>query len=78
MRAALDRAIRRRTDYFAQLLREAGQPGDVAARRATLAYATYLGHAQLAHSTPGVRPDTTARSAPPTGRSSATCALSRA
>jgi AcrR family transcriptional regulator len=59
VRAALDRATRRRIGYVAQVLREAGQPGDVAARRATLAYATFLGHAQLAHSTPGVLPDTT-------------------
>jgi AcrR family transcriptional regulator len=58
VRAALDRATRRRIDYIARLLREAGQPARVAARRATLAYATYLGHAELAHSTPGVLPAT--------------------
>ncbi len=58
VRAALSRATRRRIDYVAGLLREAGQPADVAARRATLAYATYLGHAQLAHSTPDVLPAT--------------------
>jgi AcrR family transcriptional regulator len=58
VRAALDRATRWRVDYIARLLREMGQPADVAARRATLAYATYLGHAQLAHSTPDLLPAT--------------------
>jgi AcrR family transcriptional regulator len=58
VRAVLDRATRRRIDYVARLLHEAGQSADVAARRATLAYATYLGHAQLAHSTPDVLPAT--------------------
>jgi AcrR family transcriptional regulator len=60
VRAALDRATRRRVGYVAQLLREAGQPAAVAGRRATLAYATYLGHAQLAYSTPGLLPATDA------------------
>ncbi len=58
VRAALDRVTRRRIGYVAGLLRQAGQPADVAARRATLAYATYLGHAQLAQCTPGVLPAT--------------------
>jgi AcrR family transcriptional regulator len=58
VRAALERATRRRVGYVARLLHEAGQPEAVAARRATLAYATYLGHAQLAHSTPGLLPAT--------------------
>jgi AcrR family transcriptional regulator len=58
VRAALDRATRRRVEYVALLLHEAGQPPDTAARRATLAYATYLGHAQLAHSTPDLLPAT--------------------
>jgi AcrR family transcriptional regulator len=58
VRAALDRVTRRRIGYVARLLRDAGQPADVAARRATLAYATYLGHAELAHSAPGVLPAT--------------------
>ena len=58
VRAALDRATRRRIDYVARLLQEAGQPPTTAARRATLAYATYLGHAQLAHSTPDLLPAT--------------------
>src|ERR1700761_2471100 len=56
--AALNRATRRRVAYVARLLREAGQPSGVATRRATLAYATYLGHAQLAHFTPGLLPAT--------------------
>jgi len=56
--AALDRVTRRRIDYVAGLLREAGQPPAMAARRATLAYATYLGHAQLAQTTPGLLPAT--------------------
>lgn len=54
--AALDRATTRRIDYIAELLRAAGHTRAVAARRARLAYATYLGHAQLAHSTPSVLP----------------------
>ena len=58
VRAALDRATRRRVGYVARLLREAGQPAAVAGRRATLAYATYLGHAQLAQFTPGLLPAT--------------------
>jgi hypothetical protein len=45
-------------DYIAGLLREAGQPAQVAARRAALACATYVGHAELAHCTPGVLPAT--------------------
>lgn len=56
VRAALDRATRRRIGYVAGLLRAAGQPSAVATRRATLAYATYLGHAQLAQSTPAMLP----------------------
>jgi AcrR family transcriptional regulator len=56
VRAALDRVTRRRIGYVAWLLREAGQPADVAGRRATLAYATYLGHAELVLSAPGVLP----------------------
>ena len=60
VRAALDRATRRRVDYVARLLRQSGQSDAVAARRATLAYATYLGHAQLAHSTPALLPATDA------------------
>lgn len=56
VRAALETAVRRRIDYMARLLRAAGLPAAVARRRAVLAYAAYLGHAQLADSTPGVLP----------------------
>ncbi len=56
IRAALDRATQRRVAYVASLLRAAGMTPAVARRRATLAYATYLGHAQLLHSTPDVLP----------------------
>ncbi|MGH8862236.1 MAG: TetR/AcrR family transcriptional regulator [Jatrophihabitantaceae bacterium] len=56
VRDALDRATRRRIQYVAGLLRAAGFPAAVATRRATIAYATYLGHAQLAHSTPDALP----------------------
>jgi AcrR family transcriptional regulator len=58
VRAALDRVTRRRIDYIAGLIHSAGQPAEAAARRATLAYATYLGHAELALSTPDVLPAT--------------------
>lgn len=54
--AALDRATRRRIDYVAHLLRSAGLAAPIARRRAILAYAAYLGWAQLAHTTPGVLP----------------------
>jgi AcrR family transcriptional regulator len=56
VRAALETAARRRIGYVAGLLRAAGVPAAVARRRAVLAYAAYLGHAQLADSTPGVLP----------------------
>lgn len=59
VRAALATATSRRIAYVAKLLRATGQPKAVAIRRATLAYATYLGHAQLAHTTPQVLPATT-------------------
>jgi len=56
VRAALETAARRRIGYVARLLRAAGLPAAVARRRAMLAYAAYIGHAQLANSTPGVLP----------------------
>jgi len=56
VRAALETAARRRIDYVAKLLRAAGLPAAVARRRAVLAYAAYLGHAQLADATPSVLP----------------------
>ncbi len=56
--AALERTTTRRIDYVARLLRDTGLTPAVAGLRATLAYAAYLGHAQLAHTTPGVLPRT--------------------
>jgi AcrR family transcriptional regulator len=56
--AAIERSTQRRIDYVATLLRRAGLRPAVAKRRAILAYATYLGHAQLVHTTPDVLPDT--------------------
>jgi AcrR family transcriptional regulator len=55
--AAVERVTRRRIEYVARLLRSGGLTPAVAQRRATLAYAAYLGHAQLAQSVPGVLPD---------------------
>lgn len=56
--AAVERATKRRLAYVAQLLRQTGLSADVARRRADLAYAAYLGHAQLAHAVPAVLPRT--------------------
>jgi AcrR family transcriptional regulator len=56
VRAAVERTTARRIDYVARLLRETGLPAATARRRATLAYAAYLGHAQLVRTTPGVLP----------------------
>jgi AcrR family transcriptional regulator len=56
--AAVERATQRRIDYVAQLLRECGLTPAVAQRRATLAYAMYLGHAHLVRTTPAVLPST--------------------
>jgi AcrR family transcriptional regulator len=53
---ALERATRRRISYVAGLAIATGQPAPVAARRAFLAYAIYLGHAQLAQATPQLLP----------------------
>lgn len=55
---AVRRTTKRRIDYVARLLRETGLDPTVARRRATLAYAAYLGHAQLTYATPGVLPRT--------------------
>jgi AcrR family transcriptional regulator len=54
--AAVERVTRRRIEYVARLLRSAGLTAAVAQRRATLAYAAYLGYAQLARSVPSVLP----------------------
>jgi AcrR family transcriptional regulator len=56
VRAAIERVTQRRIDYLARLLRSAGLTPAVAQRRATLGYAAYLGHAQLARSVPAVLP----------------------
>jgi AcrR family transcriptional regulator len=57
--AAIERVTRRRIDYLSRLLRAAGLTPAVAARRATLGYAAYLGHAQLALAVPSVLPAST-------------------
>jgi AcrR family transcriptional regulator len=56
--SAVERVTQRRIDYIARLLRGAGLTPAVATRRATLGYAAYLGHAQLAQSVPSVLPAT--------------------
>jgi len=56
--AAIERSTQRRVEYVAKLLREVGLRPAVAQRRAILAYATYLGHAQLVRTSPDVLPDT--------------------
>ncbi|MCM6772451.1 TetR/AcrR family transcriptional regulator [Nocardia sp. CDC159] len=48
----LARVTRRRLDYLAEQFAELGFPPEEAARRAQLAYTSYLGIAQLAHATP--------------------------
>lgn len=57
--AAVERVTQRRIEYVARLLRTAGLTPAVAQRRATLAYAAYLGHAQLGRSVPSVLPQNT-------------------
>lgn len=49
----LARVTRRRLGYLAEQFAELGFSPDEAARRAQLAYTSYLGLAQLAHATPG-------------------------
>jgi len=56
IRRAVAEVTRRRMDYVAQLLVEAGLPADEARRRAWLAYTWYLGYAQLAATVPGELP----------------------
>jgi AcrR family transcriptional regulator len=57
---ALERATAARLGLIATVLRRLGFPPAEARRRALLAYSAYLGHGQLAHSTPGVLPATRA------------------
>jgi AcrR family transcriptional regulator len=52
----LERVTRRRMDYCARLFAQLGLAPAESRRRALLAYSAYLGHAQLAHSTPDLLP----------------------
>lgn len=52
----LARVTRRRLAYLAGLFAELGFAPDDARQRSLLAYTAYLGHAQLAHATPGAAP----------------------
>jgi len=55
---ALERVTAVRLNLIATVLRRLGFSPAEARRRALLAYSAYLGHGQLAHSTPGVLPAT--------------------
>ena len=57
--AAIERVTDRRIAYIARLLRGTGLTSAAAQRRATIAYAAYLGHAQLVHAVPSVLPQST-------------------
>jgi AcrR family transcriptional regulator len=57
---ALERVTATRLDLIATVLRRLGFPPAETRRRALLAYSAYLGHSQLAHSTPDVLPATKA------------------
>ena len=57
---ALERVAAARIALIATVLRRLDFPAAEARRRALLAYSAYLGHAQLARSTPGVLPATRA------------------
>lgn len=57
---ALERITAARLDLITVVFRRLGFPQAQARRRALLAYSSYLGHGQLAHSTPGVLPATRA------------------
>ena len=58
---ALGRVTAARLNLITTVLRRLGFPAAEARRRALLAYSAYLGHGQLAHSTPAVLPATKAR-----------------
>jgi AcrR family transcriptional regulator len=58
--AALEQVTATRLGLIATVLRRLGFPPADARRRALLAYSAYLGHGQLAHSTPRVLPATKA------------------
>jgi AcrR family transcriptional regulator len=57
---ALERVTTARLNLIAEVLGHLGFPAAEARRRALLAYSAYLGHGQLAHSTPAVLPATKA------------------
>src|SRR6266568_3933545 len=57
---ALQRVTAARLNLIATVFRRLGFPQAEARRRALLACSAYLGHGQLAHSTPGVLPATRA------------------
>jgi AcrR family transcriptional regulator len=57
---ALERVTKARVDGTVRLFTRMGFRPAQARRRALLAYSAYLGHAQLAHSTPGLLPKGTA------------------
>ncbi|HXW46789.1 MAG TPA: TetR/AcrR family transcriptional regulator [Streptosporangiaceae bacterium] len=57
---ALQRVTAARLNLIVTVLRRLGFPPAQARQRALLAYSAYLGHGQLAHSTPGVLPATRA------------------
>ncbi len=57
---ALEQVTATRLGLIATVLRRLGFPPADARRRALLAYSAYLGHGQLAHSTPRVLPATNA------------------
>jgi AcrR family transcriptional regulator len=57
---ALEQVTATRLGLIATVLRRLGFPAPDARRRALLAYSAYLGHGQLAHSTPRVLPATKA------------------
>jgi AcrR family transcriptional regulator len=56
----LERVTAARLDLITMVFRRLGFTQAQARRRALLAYSSYLGHGQLAHSTPGVLPATKA------------------
>jgi hypothetical protein len=71
--AAVERVTSRRIGYVARLLREAGLTPAGARRRAVLAYAAYLGHAQLVLTTPSVLPRSPGRGVRTSTRSPTSC-----
>jgi AcrR family transcriptional regulator len=58
--SALERVTAARLGVIATMFQRLGFAAAEARRRALLAYSAYLGHGQLAHSTPGVLPRTKA------------------